>query len=100
MKVVNSRNDLLVKKYKITSKEYDELCFKQATVCAICYRPSKGKRLSVDHCNATDIVRGLLCTNCNLGLGNFKDDPGLLENAISYLRAFEDKKQRLLTLIE
>lgn len=31
-------------------------------------------------------IRGLLCANCNLGLGNFKDNLTLLQGAIEYLQ--------------
>ena len=41
--------------------------------------------LVTDHCHTTLKVRGKLCTNCNLGLGHFKDDPALLEFARVYL---------------
>lgn len=50
--------------------------------CNICGKISK---LSVDHDHKTNKFRGLLCDNCNLGLGHFKDDPLLLEFAIIYL---------------
>lgn len=51
-------------------------------VCAICGGKEK---LVVDHDHETDKVRGLLCFFCNLGLGNFRDNPQLLKKAIEYL---------------
>lgn len=50
--------------------------------CIICGKPAK---LSVDHDHQTGDVRGGLCTNCNLGLGHFKDNPELLRLAALYL---------------
>jgi hypothetical protein len=67
---------------------------RQGGVCAICGLPCKsGKRLSIDHDHSCcpgkgscgKCVRGLLCMNCNNGLGHFKDDPELLGTAIAYL---------------
>lgn len=46
--------------------------------------------LVVDHCHRTGMVRGMLCNNCNMGLGHFKDDPMLLEFAKVYLLASYD----------
>ena len=39
----------------------------------------------IDHCHTTNKVRGILCCQCNHGLGKFYDDPIRLARAISYL---------------
>jgi hypothetical protein len=55
-------------------------------LCCIC-GSTRGKRNHhIDHCHATGVLRGLLCHNCNLGIGHFKDNIELLEKAITYLR--------------
>jgi hypothetical protein len=80
------KNTNLKSKYGITLKEYNELLFKQNGVCEICSQKCKtGFSLSVDHCHRTGKVRGLLCVECNTGIGKLKDSPKLLFKAISYL---------------
>jgi hypothetical protein len=79
-----------LKKYNITPEDYQRLLEKQNGVCAICYtnktlRRKVGYNLFVDHCHTTGKVRGLLCHNCNAGLGHFRDSNSLLENAMRYL---------------
>lgn len=72
--------------YGITPDKYEEMFKKQNGVCAICENPPKeGKRLGVDHCHDSGDVRGLLCDDCNTGLGKFRDDPDLLNAAREYL---------------
>lgn len=56
----------------------------QGGCCAICKAP-KGNKLCVDHDHRTGKVRGLLCSNCNAGLGMFKDSEDLLQSAKGYL---------------
>ena len=69
--------------YGINSEEYQNLVNEQGDKCAICGDiPDK---LSIDHCHKNGHVRGLLCSNCNLGIGYFKDNPILLMNARYYL---------------
>lgn len=57
----------------------------QQGICSICGdTPEKG--LVVDHCHETGVVRGLLCSLCNIGIGHFRDNPRLLLGAIIYLK--------------
>ena len=46
----------------------------------------------IDHNHETNIVRGLLCHNCNVGLGHFKDSVGYLKEAINYLEGYKNEK--------
>ena len=76
--------------YGITSKEYDEILKHQRGMCAICETTNAGNRhgtdkFCIDHDHLTGRVRGLLCNNCNHGLGKFKDDILTLQSAIEYL---------------
>ena len=78
----------LKRKYNITEKQWDELYNKQNGCCAICKKPESElkKILGVDHNHKTGKVRGLLCDNCNKGLGCFKDDKDIINNASNYLK--------------
>jgi hypothetical protein len=73
-------------RYGITVEEYEVMAKMQDYGCAICGEFLDGT-LHVDHDHITGKVRGLLCNNCNNGLGRFKDNIEFLENAILYLRA-------------
>jgi hypothetical protein len=70
--------------YGLTAEQYTELMQSQSGVCAIC-RTATVKSLAVDHDHITGIVRGLLCSSCNNGLGRFKDSPENLQRAADYL---------------
>lgn len=78
--------------YGITVEDYHALEKSQGYVCAICKKPESNRwsvdvpfSLAVDHDHNTGIVRGLLCGNCNTGIGKFYDSKELLESAIRYL---------------
>lgn len=76
------------KTYDITFEDYEEMLESQNGKCAICESKignSRTTRLFVDHCHTTGNVRGLLCSSCNHGLGQFRDSPKLLQKAIKYL---------------
>lgn len=75
-------------KYKtgVTKEEYLVFLKKQNKSCAICGRTTKEvKRLSLDHDHKTNLIRGLLCQKCNVGLGSFMDNVDFLRSAIKYL---------------
>jgi hypothetical protein len=75
-------------RYGITKDDYERMVVEQGGRCAICGGDEPGGRnklWSVDHCHTSNVVRGLLCSRCNTGLGYFKDDPARLRSAITYL---------------
>lgn len=75
----------------MTVVDYEFMLKSQNGVCAICGQSETKKTgnkidlLSVDHQHTTSKIRGLLCSKCNVGLGNFRDDPKLLRKATEYL---------------
>lgn len=86
------RRNKIFGKYKITMSQYEALSRKQSGKCAICFASPKDMRygvLCIDHCHRTGKIRGLLCFECNIGLGKFEDKHEILINAIDYLRAHE-----------
>lgn len=88
VKAILSNQDLrYLRLYGITYREYLNMIAAQKGLCAICrkHRLDQVKDLAVDHDHTTGKVRGLLCTNCNTGLGMFKDSIRLLAQAIVYL---------------
>lgn len=81
--------------YGLPTAEYNKLLLAQGGLCAICAQPPLNQTrndamLHVDHAHGRNQARGLLCRNCNLGVGFFEDDPDLMERAAAYLRRAED----------
>jgi len=82
-------------RYNISVERYDEMLAAQDGKCAICDTAcTSGKFLAVDHdhsCCPTaaqscgECIRGLICLNCNLAIGNMNDDPARLRAAADYL---------------
>ena len=84
-----------LRKHGWTELRFNEYLATQQGLCAIC-----GKELTIEHkmsgseaCTDHEHVeppkpRGLLCGSCNAGLGQFEDNPSLLEKAAEYLRSW------------
>jgi len=84
--------EAIVRNYPgLTVDRYAQMMWEQEGSCAICATIPE-KKLVIDHNHKTDKVRGLLCSNCNSGLGMFKDSPRRLRTAIAYLRKASEKK--------
>ena len=78
--------------YRISLDEYQKLFDIQKGCCAICGRHQEEltRSLAIDHCHKTKTIRGLLCDNCNPGIGYFKESVELLIKAIEYLGKFKN----------
>ena len=78
----------LKKLYNLTLEEYEALLSAQGGGCAICgiaQGTGRSGVLHVDHDHTTGKVRGLLCHNCNKGIGCLQDNPDLLRSGVRYL---------------
>lgn len=82
------RKNQLHNLYGLTIADYERMYLDQTGRCYLCgsedWTMPRGC-LHVDHDHKTGKVRGLLCENCNRGLGMFKDDLLLLRKAAAYV---------------
>lgn len=77
----------LLRKYGISEETWNRMFENQNGCCAICGMHQKDvyTTFCTDHNHTTKEVRGLLCLNCNSGLGQLCDNSEILQNAIEYL---------------
>jgi hypothetical protein len=72
--------------FALTPEQWQAMREAQGHRCAICQSAlGTGRSVAVDHCHETGLVRGILCSKCNLGLGHFKDNPETLIAAARYI---------------
>jgi Autographiviridae endonuclease VII len=92
------RNLHIKKTYGITGEQYDVAVAAQDGKCAICGRMPNGEnhveqRLVIDHDHETGDIRGLLCNNCNSGMGIIGDSEEHLQAALDYLVRYRKRKE-------
>jgi hypothetical protein len=83
-------------RYRLDAVTYSDRLKRQGGKCAICGTDKPGgksNRMQVDHCHVTGEIRGLLCANCNTGLGMLGDTREAVLRALWYLRP--TSKQRV-----
>lgn len=97
---------LNLRRYGLTQKQFDAMLAAQDGRCAICRTDDPaGVTWAVDHdhsCCSTRknscgrCIRGLLCSRCNIAIGNMRDDPVILRAALNYVttwRAVVDERR-------
>jgi hypothetical protein len=110
---INSKNNLEFKRkrtdynykrtYGISYEKYLEMCKDRNYMCDICNdvkipagtSPIGSKDILVlDHCHETNKIRGILCQNCNQGIGLLRDNVDILTSAHLYLLQTETDKSK------
>lgn len=82
--VAPTRTYHLSQRYRMRHEDVERMIGAQHGLCAVCWdRPPE----HVDHCHRSGDVRYALCLPCNTGIGQFRDDAGVVRRAISYLEA-------------
>lgn len=87
-------------KDRFTRNDVDFLLESQGYRCAICKTEIRDIGITsdlgnLDHDHKTNQIRGVLCRHCNLGLGNFRDSPELMVEAIKYLMRADEREKSL-----
>lgn len=73
----------------VTRDEYLSMLERVNNRCEICHK-DLGNEPYLDHCHETGKLRGVLCDDCNNGLGRFHDSLQFMEDAIAYLKRAVD----------
>ncbi len=80
----NAKKKWLKREYNLSYEQYQLMLDLQNGICACC--GNTPNRLVIDHNHQTSKIRGLICDNCNFGIGHFSDSIERLELAIKYLK--------------
>ncbi len=81
------RRGQLRRRYGLTPAEFEALVMQQEGMCKICRKLLEpGRNTHVDHDHDTKVIRGVLCGQCNVLIGMAHNSPGILEQAITYLK--------------
>jgi len=84
-RVAYDRETNLKRRYGMSSKNLYTIIQKQGGKCKLCNRGLDALRATIDHCHTSGYVRGVICNECNVGLGHFNDSVVRLLQAIRYL---------------
>lgn len=81
-KAKSSRHYHLYRRYGFGADEVQALIDRQNGTCPIC---REAPAVHVDHDHVTLAARGVLCPDCNTGMGQLGDDSSVLRRAVEYL---------------
>ena len=86
-------SSILMRIYGITLEQKIEMLTKQNSCCAMCGNSILNvSEAHMDHCHTSKTLRDILCRNCNLGIGYFKDSIEKLKLGILYLEKHAKQK--------
>lgn len=77
------------RRYGLSREQVLDMRAAQQDACAICGDP---RPEHLDHDHETGTVRQLLCQRCNFGLGQYREDPGLLRAAAAYVERHRPRR--------
>lgn len=87
-------------RYNLNHYELEEILISQDYKCKICSAPLTKDgpiKMHIDHCHEHMYVRGVLCSNCNHGIGQFKHDPNIVMQAVNYLFNIKENIVHVIT---
>lgn len=91
-KIRDYKKEHIRDRYNMSLDEYQSMLDCQDGKCKLCGlildSSTKALKPHIDHCHKTGDIRGMLCHNCNAGLGHFKDSIELLNKAEEYLNGY------------
>ncbi len=71
--------------YGLSDEDYEGILLNQDGRCDLCH-DDECTSFHIDHDHDTRTVRGLLCSNCNTGIGKLGDNIRGLQRALGYLQ--------------
>ena len=89
--------------HRLSVEQVDAMTTEQDGRCYLCQltvgeagwrgpgEPRGAAGLTIDHDHVTGTLRRLLCSNCNLAIGNAKDDPDLLRRMADYVESYRNE---------
>ena len=87
------RSYFIQKKYGLSTEEYKNIIENNKGLCPICKSVlvfgvgvRDPKAATIDHNHETGKVRDVLCSNCNMGIGKFKENIITIQAALDYLK--------------
>lgn len=95
----------ILRRMGLNATQYFSLLEAQGFGCALCGRTSaeNGRDLVVDHDHSCcgpkrscgQCVRGLLCDDCNTGIGRLRDSPAILRAGADYLERYQSSRPKV-----
>ncbi len=93
----STRKQYQLNRYGFSVESFLALAEAQGNRCAICRIECPPERMRIDHDHGKFRTRGLLCNQCNCGIGFLKDNPSLLRSAATYLEMWASKEGNQVT---